>query len=165
MRAQIEAALRALAEANGGRLTPDAVVEAASEPDSPLHPCFEWDDTEAAARYRLDQARTLIRSVRVVVRTDTREVSTVYYLRDPEQRGDEQGYVSLPRLRDDADVAREAVVAEFARAAAALKRARDLAVALGLSEVVDRLIEDVAGAQRRVAPPRRGRRAQPEARA
>lgn len=49
----------------GGRVTPKAVVAAAYDDASPLHPHFEWDDTVAANQYRLDQARTLIRAIRV----------------------------------------------------------------------------------------------------
>jgi hypothetical protein len=41
------------------------VVDAARNRKSPLHPHFEWDDTAAAEAYRLDQARNLIRIVRV----------------------------------------------------------------------------------------------------
>lgn len=47
-----------------GRLTPEAVVQAASAEDHPLHDRFEWDDTTAAHKYRLNQARQLIRVVR-----------------------------------------------------------------------------------------------------
>lgn len=48
-----------------GKLTPNLVVEAARSPAHPLHSRFEWDDTAAAEKYRLDQARGLIRTVRV----------------------------------------------------------------------------------------------------
>lgn len=61
------AALDALRARTGGGLTPAAVVEAASSPRHPLHPCFVWDDTEAARKWRDLQARNLINSVRVVV--------------------------------------------------------------------------------------------------
>ena len=40
-----------------------SVVEAARETTSVLHPYFEWDDSKAAARYRLAQARQLIRTI------------------------------------------------------------------------------------------------------
>lgn len=49
------------------RLTAGDVLEEASEPESPLHTFFEWDDSEAAERYRLVQAAGLIRSVKVRV--------------------------------------------------------------------------------------------------
>lgn len=53
---------QALADlANDGVIEPRRVVDAARDPDSPLHDCFTWDDTVAGERYRLDQARRLIR--------------------------------------------------------------------------------------------------------
>jgi hypothetical protein len=58
-------ALAKIAEQQGGRLTPEAVVEAARSPRHPLHKHFEWDDQAAAAAFRLDQARGIIRIVRV----------------------------------------------------------------------------------------------------
>lgn len=50
-----------------GAVTPDAVVKEASKKSSPIHDWFEWDDTEAAKKYRLEQARELIRSVHVTI--------------------------------------------------------------------------------------------------
>ena len=49
----------------GGVLKPAAVVEAASFNRHPLHKHFEWDDTKAAYAHRIDQARSIIRIVRV----------------------------------------------------------------------------------------------------
>lgn len=42
-------------------ITPQAVVQAARSEKSPLHSHFEWDDTVAGEKFRLDQARQLIR--------------------------------------------------------------------------------------------------------
>lgn len=50
---------------NGGALTATAVIEASVADDAPLHPAFTWDDTEAGHCFRLIQARTLIRAVRI----------------------------------------------------------------------------------------------------
>lgn len=49
-----------------GKLTPKLVLDTARDPEHPLHSHFEWRDDVAAEKYRLDQARELIRSVRVV---------------------------------------------------------------------------------------------------
>lgn len=62
---KIGSALAKIAEENAGRLTPTAVVDAAQSPKSPLHRHFEWDDSKAAAAYRLDQARALISVLRI----------------------------------------------------------------------------------------------------
>ena len=49
-----------------GSLIPRRVWEDSADPSAPLHPEFEWNDTEAAEQYRDTQARSLIRAVRVV---------------------------------------------------------------------------------------------------
>jgi hypothetical protein len=60
-------------EANG-ELTPGVTVEAARKKSSPLHGCFEWDDSAAAHEHRLQQARQLIRAVVVRYETDPADV-------------------------------------------------------------------------------------------
>lgn len=52
-----------------GLLTPAQVLLEATDPESPLHGRFDWDDTSAAAKWRLEQARGLIRSCRIIVET------------------------------------------------------------------------------------------------
>jgi hypothetical protein len=51
----------------GMPLLPEEVIEAARNPNSTMHSMFEWDDTEAAIKYRLAQARWIIRNVEIVV--------------------------------------------------------------------------------------------------
>lgn len=133
---------------NGGRLTPDMVVQDAKRKDSPLHACFEWDVKKAAAAYWLDQARELITSVRVVVRTEHTNVSSVFYVRDP-SAGKEQGYVSVTKLRTDKDMAREALVSEFSRVADMLRRAREVAAVLECQGDVEDLLKSVIGLRQR----------------
>ena len=65
-RSVIETELQALYERDG-QLTPGAVVEAGTPANAPLHTEFDWDDAHAAHEHRLDQARRLIRSVKIVV--------------------------------------------------------------------------------------------------
>lgn len=55
--------LERLKQDHNGRLFPPDVVDAARDERSPLHPIFEWDDTIAAKRFRLEQARSLIKVV------------------------------------------------------------------------------------------------------
>lgn len=45
---------------------PHLVVEAARDPQSPLHGVFTWDDAKAAESFRVLQARALVRAVVVV---------------------------------------------------------------------------------------------------
>lgn len=52
--------------ARDGCVTAAAVVEKATDEESALHAQFEWDDTDAAHQFRLDQARRLIRAIEIV---------------------------------------------------------------------------------------------------
>lgn len=94
----------------GGALTPGEVVEDARPDDATLHPCFEWCDPVAAEAYRREQARQLIRSVRVLVQThdDQPPQPVLAYVRVHEEDGEgasqskyvtTQHAVSTPHLR------------------------------------------------------------------
>jgi hypothetical protein len=63
-----------------GSLTAGNVVRAASSEDHPLHGRFEWDDSIAGHKYRLSQARALIRTVHepYVVNDEIKEVRTFH---------------------------------------------------------------------------------------
>lgn len=47
-------------------ITPENVLEYAMNEESELHKCFDWDDSEAAHKYRLIQARDVIRLIKIV---------------------------------------------------------------------------------------------------
>jgi hypothetical protein len=53
--------LRRISQENDGVLKPEAVVEAARPKGSPLHSQFDWNNSEAAEKWRIHQARNLIR--------------------------------------------------------------------------------------------------------
>lgn len=44
----------------GEKATPDQILDKARDPGSELHKCFEWDDSIAAEKYRLFQARKVV---------------------------------------------------------------------------------------------------------
>jgi hypothetical protein len=141
--------LKQIAEANGGRLTPEAVVADAKRKDSPLHAEFEWDTRKAALAHWIDTARRLIASVNIVVRTERIDIRVPAYVRDPSAGTGEQGYVSVATLRNDADSARDAIVSEFKRVGDMLRRARNLATALEMEGEVDRIIASVTDLRER----------------
>lgn len=62
---RIGEALEKIAVEHDGDLTPAAVVEAAKSRSSPLYRHFEWNDQKAAEAHRLNQARVLIRAIRI----------------------------------------------------------------------------------------------------
>jgi len=145
--------LQALAEEHG-TITPAIVVADARRKDSPLHRCFEWDIKKAAHKHWLEQARNLIRQVRVVVKNDSVTLSAPFFVRDPRAPDHTQGYVSTQLLRDDSDLARDVIVAEAVRAAAAIRRMREVAAAVNESAAVDGIMNDVMSLHSRVSASR-----------
>ena len=60
-----------------GVLTPTAIVEDARRKTSPLHNGFEWDDKRAAAIYREDRARAIMRCMVVTIQGSGQESTQV----------------------------------------------------------------------------------------
>ena len=63
----VDEVLRDLIKRNGGSITPEIVLREAKKSKSPLHSHFNWDDGDAANRWRLSQASELIRRVKVTM--------------------------------------------------------------------------------------------------
>lgn len=61
----ISVELKTLVELHG-KVTPQMVVDSAKSQKSQLHGCFEWDDSQAARKYRLAQATAMILSQKFV---------------------------------------------------------------------------------------------------
>jgi hypothetical protein len=139
-----------LAEQNGGTITPEIIVDDAKRKESPLYECFEHDADRGLYQYQLIQARQLIRTVRVEIRTIHQTVRPHYFVRDPEMPSDQQGYVAIPVLQNDETRARSAVVAELKRVTQALSRARDIASALELEDEIDAFLDQANGLIQRV---------------
>lgn len=130
-----------------GSLTTETVLDDAKNPTSPLHNQFEWDNAVAGQRYRVEQARKLIRSIRLVVTDDKRQLTTIAYVRDPDKDQDEPGYIAVGTLRSNKEKARRALINELKRAEACLQRAYDVADSLGLSSDVERLLAQIRNIQ------------------
>jgi hypothetical protein len=62
----VEAELQKIVDA-GTALTPKGVLESARKKSSPLHKYFEWEDSKAAEKYRLEQAYRLISMTKFLV--------------------------------------------------------------------------------------------------
>ncbi len=148
-RADIEKRLERLIELGGGKLTPASVVSDASDPASPLHSCFEWDDSVAAHKYRLEQARVLIRSVKCVSVIDHRRISAVAYVHDP-TTPDKAGYVKTESL-SERERAVAAINLEFERVASSLRRCKSIAAVLELESELESLLEGVSSISSKIS--------------
>lgn len=69
--------LRDKLNAEGKKMTPELVVEDARNSSSPIHKAFDWDDTVAAHKHRLAQARQLENSLRLEIIVGERGVRHV----------------------------------------------------------------------------------------
>lgn len=87
---------------SGGVLRPADVVEDARPEGSLLHPAFEWDDSVAAELHRQDQARSLIRSVRVVITERETEGPRRTYVHV--ELNDSPAYVTTAQALSDRDL-------------------------------------------------------------
>lgn len=105
--------LGALSKAHGG-LTAQQVVNDAREDDSPLHSYFEWSDDVAAERYRLEQARHLIRHVVVVYAESPDALPTRAYIvfkhrEESDPPADEARYLPMATVMSDETLRRRAL--------------------------------------------------------
>ena len=88
---------------NDGLIDPIKVVDYARNPSTSLHKKFQWDDTIAAEKYRIYQARNIIRLELVVIQADSH--GSVYILSDiTEEKGKiVRAFVSLEDDRQAED--------------------------------------------------------------
>lgn len=57
-------------ESIGTDISPQEIVEFARNPDTELNKCFTWDDNTAAEKWRLHEARAIVRNIVVVDKRD-----------------------------------------------------------------------------------------------
>jgi len=95
-----------------GCATAELVVAEAAKKSSPLRAYFEWDDARAAMERRLEQARYLLRSVRVVIVREEREKEFRAFVRVDRGAAGERETVYLPTAKVMSNAAyRQQVVA------------------------------------------------------
>jgi len=94
------AELKKLAKAHGGQVDPVHVVAAARHVKSPLHKYFTWDNTEAARRWRILEARNLLRVV-VMYKGESREPINVFVSLKPDRVEGGGGYRCITDVLDD----------------------------------------------------------------
>lgn len=129
------------------RITPDLVIEDAKRKDSPLHALFTWDKSEAALNWLRQEARAVIGAVMLHVTVNEVRLNTVRYVRDPDVKGNEQGYRYVGAVARDPATARQAIINELTRMAGSMQRARELSVVLNMQADFDELVARIVGLQ------------------
>lgn len=144
--------LKTVAEKHGGVLRPDDVVREA-DPDNKegiahrLASLVGWNtsEPEAAHRWRVDQARLVIRSCEPeLIQMGVMTIRAPHYVRDPQREPREQGYAELLSIKTREEVAADLLVSEIDRAVAGLERAYSIATALGREQEIADLAASLA---------------------
>lgn len=97
---EIGEALAAIADVEGGKLTPKAIVDNARNPESALHRHFEWNDAAAAEKWRHQQARMIVLSLRVEAIDPDKEPDQAFY--SIQDNG--SAYRSVQEIRSSGDL-------------------------------------------------------------
>ena len=85
--------------ANIKDITPENIVIRAKDKKSELHKCFEWDDTKAAAKYRVWQARNICANLIVITRdADPVQEPRAFYV-----AGSSESYQPVQRILQNED--------------------------------------------------------------
>lgn len=82
-----------------GVLTAETVLSEAEKRKSPLHAAFEWDDTVAARKWRLEQARKLINNVHIKIISSGEETTIGAY--EIVNVGDARGFKNISLLTEE----------------------------------------------------------------
>lgn len=151
--ASVREELERLREQNGGELVqPEQVIEFAQQnADSALHAEFEWDDTEAAHQYRLEQARRIIRLNINVVETENGNVRVPMYVSLVSDRKTGGGYRTLSDVMSDDDMREQFLdqaLAEFQRVRRKYEAIREL---VPVFEALDRVSRNASRRRNRRA--------------
>lgn len=83
-------------------LNAEGVIARATDPNNPLHRYFEWDDSEAAMKWRLQQAHALILSFKVVIKE--KQVNAFMNVKVQINKEEVRGYFSAERVLSDAEL-------------------------------------------------------------
>jgi hypothetical protein len=125
-------------------IPPEAVVEAAKASGSPLHPYFEWNDGEAAHRWRVHQARTMIGAIMVVLeeKPSVGPVRAFYNIIDEDENGRNQGYIPLARVLSMREYRDQIIAKALKEAEAWQERYKIYSELTPIFKAIERMVEE-----------------------
>ncbi len=119
------AELNRIRSRNGGVLRPSDVVEFARDESTALHSAFTWDDDEAGQKWRLHEARNLIRVMVTIEDVGGDEMVIRPFISLPSDRR-EGGYRAVVDVMGDDVMRAEMLSAALSELRATQKKYRDL---------------------------------------
>ena len=124
-----------------GTVTGETFLESARDESSEMHKLFEWDDTKAAEKWRVHQARMIICSIRVTI--EEREEQPIVVRAFVQDRTEEPTYVHVIDALSEEETRRQ-VLADARRDAEWFRRKYvDLQEVANIIEEIDRFVEEV----------------------
>lgn len=133
--------LELVREKNGGTLTPEAVLADARSNNSPIHSAFEWDDSAAAEKHRLWQARYLMACLTVNVTIQKQEERPVRAFVNV-TKAEERQYVPVAAAMADPDLRKQVLDRAWNDLLAWRQKYSDLKELASIFEAVDRAKAD-----------------------
>lgn len=129
-----------IASQKGDLVSAGDVLGDASNPNSPLHPLFQWDDSVAAQEYRLNQASDLLRNIVcvVAVSADGDEDQTFRAFINVGEGGT-RGYATLARIQNDKELRFQAINRAYRELQSWKRRYSDHQELLGVIKAIDSL--------------------------
>lgn len=85
----------------GEYATPQQILDKAKDAETELHKCFEWDNTKAAEKWRLHQARNIV--CNLVFREETERSEPAPEIRLFFKVDENEGYKSTVMIMQDKD--------------------------------------------------------------
>lgn len=133
------AAIAALKDKQG-RIKPERLVEAARNPDHPCHADFEWNDSKAAHKHRLETAKELIRQIKTIVVYEDRKIVSPAYVHDPRTLSD---YIETARVAKSGTVSKRVLEDELQRIEDAINRAISVSQAFNFESVFKKMLKEI----------------------
>lgn len=125
---------------NGGVLRPSDVVEFARNADTALHSAFTWDDDEAGQKWRLHEARNLIRVMVTIEDVSGDEMVVRPFISLPSDRR-AGGYRATVEVMGDEEMRAEMLSAALAELRATQKKYRQLQALSKVFAAIDEVAE------------------------
>jgi hypothetical protein len=131
-----------------GCLLPEDVVALASADNNPLHQEFTWDDSVAADKFRKEEARSLMRSIRVVYAEAPTIPTRAYHVTTQRVKPDEKPravYQSVKEILAD-PIAKDELLSRAIRDALAFRKAyHALSELAQVFKAMDQFVESAEG--------------------
>lgn len=127
-----------------GTIHPEDIVEAAREEASPLHRYFEWDDSAAAAAWRIEQAQRLLRVTVTLIPVDGKNKPIRAFVSLSNEKGYRQTGSVLVNAAQREQLVQDALseMQSFRRKYSHLKEVAEVVAAMGMAE--QKMLESVA---------------------